>query len=89
MARPADDQAGLYDPDAVARNGELSESPANLSPPIGNVHGLGESHALRADLKPVQVPWFADEAETLRASVTEELAIGRRRARDTASARPR
>jgi hypothetical protein len=57
--------------------GELPESPANPSPPIATVHGLGESHALRADLLPVQVPWLADEVRALRACVNEELAIAR------------
>jgi hypothetical protein len=57
--------------------GDLPESPANPSPPIGNVHGLGESHALRVDLLPVQVPWLADEVETLRACVSDEFARAR------------
>jgi hypothetical protein len=59
--------------------GELPESSANPSPPIGNVHGLGESHALRLDLLPVQVPWLADEVETLRSCVAEEFALARAR----------
>jgi hypothetical protein len=59
--------------------GELPQSPANPSPPIGSVHGLGESHAVRVDLLPVQVPWLADEVETLRACVAEEFALARER----------
>ena len=59
--------------------GELAESPANPSPAIGNVHGLGESHALRVDLQPIQVPWLAEEVDSLRATVSEELAIARAR----------
>jgi hypothetical protein len=54
--------------------GEFSESQANPSPAIGSVHALGESHALRVDLEPVQVPWLADEVETLQAAVEDELA---------------
>jgi hypothetical protein len=59
--------------------GELPESPANPAPPIGNVHGLGESHALRVDLRPVQVPWFADEVGTLQELISDELAVARSR----------
>jgi hypothetical protein len=59
--------------------GELAESPANPSPPIGNVHALGESHALRVDIQPLQVAWLADEIQTLRATVSEELALARGR----------
>jgi hypothetical protein len=51
----------------------------NPSPAIGHVHALGESHALRVDLQPVQVPWLADEVETLRASVSDALAQPRAR----------
>jgi hypothetical protein len=54
--------------------GEFLESRANPSPAIGSVHALGESHALRVDLEPAQVPWLADEVETLRAAVEDELA---------------
>jgi hypothetical protein len=57
--------------------GELPESPANPSPPIATVHGLGESHALRVDLLPVQVAWLADEVETLRGCVSGEFARAR------------
>jgi hypothetical protein len=67
--------------------GELPESPATPSPPIGNVHGLGESHALRVDLVPVQVPWLADEIETLRGCVAEEFALARDRPRASGSLR--
>jgi hypothetical protein len=59
--------------------GELPQSAANPSPPVGSVHGLGESHALRVDLWSVQVPWLADEVETLRASVAEEFSLARER----------
>ena len=59
--------------------GELPPRSANPPPPIGNVHGLGESRALRADLEPVQLPWLADEIETLRASIEGELARERAR----------
>jgi hypothetical protein len=52
--------------------GEQTPRPANPSPPLGNVHGLGESHALRVDLKPAQLPWLADEIETLRGPILEE-----------------
>jgi hypothetical protein len=52
--------------------GEQTPSAANPSPPLGSVHGLGESHALRVDLQPVQLPWLADEIDTLRATVREE-----------------
>jgi hypothetical protein len=67
--------------------GELPESRANPSPPIGDVHGLGESHALRVDLRPVQAPWLADEIDTLRAVIGEELAVARAR-HDQLSASP-
>ena len=59
--------------------GELPESSANPSPPIGNVHALGESHALRLDFLPVQVPWIADEVETLRGCVSDKFALARER----------
>ena len=39
---------------------------ANPSPAVGNVCGLGESHALRAWLLPVQLPWLADAIDELR-----------------------
>jgi hypothetical protein len=52
--------------------GEQAPRPATPSPPLGNVHGLGESHALRVDLQPVQLPWLADEIDTLRATIREE-----------------
>jgi hypothetical protein len=59
--------------------GEQAPRPANPSPPLGSVHGLGESHALRVDLQPVQLPWLADEIDTLRATIREEhgLAVSR------------
>jgi hypothetical protein len=46
---------------------------------MGNVHGLGESHALRVDLQPVQLPWLADEVETLCACVAAEFSLARTR----------
>ena len=52
--------------------GEQAPRPANPSPALGNVHGLGESHALRVDLQPVQLPWLADEIDTLRGPILEE-----------------
>lgn len=52
--------------------GEQAPRPANPSPPLGGVHGLGESHALRVDLQPVQLPWLTDEIDTLRATIHEE-----------------
>jgi hypothetical protein len=52
--------------------GEQAPRPANPSPPLGTVHGLGESHALRVDLQPAQLPWLADEIDTLRATIREE-----------------
>ncbi|MEA2364358.1 MAG: hypothetical protein QOD71_3503 [Thermoleophilaceae bacterium] len=52
--------------------GEQAPRSANPSPPLRTVHGLGESHALRVDLQPVQLPWLADEIDTLRASIREE-----------------
>jgi hypothetical protein len=43
-------------------HGESPQRRANPSPPVMNrVHGLGESHALRVDFEPVQLPWLADE----------------------------
>jgi hypothetical protein len=59
--------------------GERPPRSANPSPPIGHVHGLGESRALRVDLQPVQLPWLADEIDTLRDSIEEELALERAR----------
>lgn len=52
---------------------------ANPSPPVGNVHGLGESHALRIELRHKQLPWLADEIGELRRSIEE--AVVRARAR--------
>jgi hypothetical protein len=52
--------------------GEQAPSPANPSPPLDSVHGLGESHALRVDLQPVQLPWLADEIDTLQGTIREE-----------------
>jgi len=51
---------------------EKAPRPANPSPPLGTVHGLGESHALRVDLQPAQLPWLADEIDTLRGPILEE-----------------
>ena len=59
--------------------GELPPRAANPSPPIGDVHGLGESRALRVDFQPVQLAWLADEIDTLRTSIEGELT--RQRAR--------
>lgn len=53
---------------------ELPPRAAKPAPPIGHVHGLGESHALRVDLQPVQLPWLADEVDTLRRCIIGELA---------------
>jgi hypothetical protein len=52
---------------------------ANSVPPVSSVHGVGEGHALQLDLKPVQLPWLADEIDTLRAAIEEELATARAR----------
>jgi hypothetical protein len=52
---------------------------ANPSPPMNHVHGLGESQALRVDLQPVELPWLADEIDTLRTSIEAELARERAR----------
>jgi hypothetical protein len=52
---------------------------ANPAPPVGNVCGLGESHALRVELRPVQLPWLADEIDELRGPIEEELARARAR----------
>lgn len=52
---------------------------ANPSPPVGHVHGLGESHALRVELRAVQLPWLADEIDELRGPIEEELARERAR----------
>jgi hypothetical protein len=56
---------------------ELPPARANPSPPIGRVHALGESHAVRVDLEPVQVPWLADEVETLAAVVGGAFVVAR------------
>ena len=52
---------------------------ANPSPAVGNVCGLGESHALRAWLRPVQLPWLADEIDELRRPIEEAVAVERAR----------
>ncbi len=52
--------------------GEQTPRTATPSTPLGSVHGLGESHALRVDLEPVQLPWLADEVDTLRATIRPE-----------------
>jgi hypothetical protein len=52
---------------------------ANPSPPVSNVCGLGESHALRIELCAVQLPWLADEIHELRGPIEEELARERAR----------
>ena len=41
--------------------------------PLGTVHGLGVSDALRLALTPVQVPWLIDELEELRGPYEERL----------------
>jgi hypothetical protein len=56
---------------------ELPPARANPSPAIGNVHALGESHAVRIDLEPVQVPWLADEVETLAGVIGEAFGAAR------------
>jgi hypothetical protein len=58
---------------------ELPARSANPPPPIVNVHGLGESRAMRVDLQPVQLAWLADEIDTLRASIEDELSRERAR----------
>jgi hypothetical protein len=58
---------------------ELPRRSANPSPPITHVHGLGESRALRVDLEAVQLPWLADEIDTLRSSIESELVRERAR----------
>jgi hypothetical protein len=61
-------------------DGESPQRRANPSPPVMNrVHGLGESHALRVDFEPVQLPWLADEIDTLQSCVEDELARARSR----------
>ena len=52
---------------------------ANPSPPVGNVCGLGESHALRVELRPVQLPWLCDEIDELRRPIEEAVAVERAR----------
>jgi hypothetical protein len=52
--------------------GEQAPRPANPSAPLGSVHALGESQALRVDLQPVQLPWLAYEIDTLRGPILEE-----------------
>jgi hypothetical protein len=61
------------------RGAHSSSRRANSVPPVTSVHGLGESHALQLDLKPVQLPWLADEIDTLGATIEEELASARAR----------
>lgn len=58
---------------------ELPRRSANPSPPITHIHGLGESRALRVDLGAVQLPWLADEIDTLRSSIEDELVRERAR----------
>jgi len=53
---------------------EVTPRRANPSPAVGNVRGLGESHALSVDLRAVQLPWLADEIAELRGSIEEGLA---------------
>jgi hypothetical protein len=48
-------------------------------PPAGNVHGLGLVDALRIDVRAAQLPWLADEIETLRYCLEDELAHQRAR----------
>jgi hypothetical protein len=52
---------------------------ANPSPPVSNVCGLGESHALRVELRPVQLPWLSDEIDELRRPIEEAIAGERAR----------
>jgi hypothetical protein len=59
---------------------------ANPSPPVGHsVYGLGSSHALRVDFEPVQLPWLADEVDTLSRGIEDELARARARRDQTAA----
>jgi hypothetical protein len=58
---------------------EPTRQRANPSPPVGNVCGLGECHALCVELRPVQLPWLADEIGELRGPIEEELARERAR----------
>jgi hypothetical protein len=48
-------------------------------PPAGNVHGLGLVDALRIDVQAGQLPWLADEIDTLRCCLEDELAHRRAR----------
>jgi hypothetical protein len=57
----------------------VSSRRANSVPPVSSVHGVGDSHALRLDLKAVQLPWLADEIDALRVAIEEELASARAR----------
>lgn len=52
---------------------------ANPSPAVGNVCGLGESHALSVELRPVQLPWLFDEIDELRRPIKEAVAVERAR----------
>jgi len=62
--------------------GESPQRRANPSPQVGGgVYGLGESHALRVDFEPVQLPWLADEIDTARSCIDDEL-VRARAARD-------
>ena len=61
-------------------DGPSPQRRANPSPPVSNrVHGLGESHALRVDFEPVELPWLADEIDTLQSCIADELARERSR----------
>lgn len=61
-------------------DGQFPQRRANPSPPVSNrVRGLGESHALRVDFEPVQLPWLADEIDTLQSCIEDELARERSR----------
>jgi hypothetical protein len=68
-------------------DGQSPQRRANPSPPVSNrVHGLGESHALRVDFEPVELPWLADEIDTLQSCIADELARARSRQDQLAAA---
>ena len=47
---------------------------ANPCPSVANVCGLGESHALRVELRAVQLPRLAHEVDELRGTIDDALA---------------
>jgi hypothetical protein len=69
-------------------DGQRALRRACASPPAANgVYGLGESHALRVDFSPMQLPWLAVEIDSLRSTVQAELARVRARLGQTGIAR--